>query len=135
MSLVHPINRDPSILGEVGQAHLAARILFLQIEIEIGIERGRASEIRGVCSANCAGSSGMKLFPGGRRFWRAASGAKQHVSLDGNKSSSRTCILIQERTRKENPGGKRQSERGRERERRKRETSRNREEALQTTAV
>jgi hypothetical protein len=64
-----------------------------------------------VCSANCAGSSGMKLFPGGRRFWRAASGAKQHVSLDGNKSSSRTCILIQERTRKENPGGK-----GRERE-------------------
>jgi hypothetical protein len=40
MSLVHPINRDPSILGEVGQAHLAARILFLQIEIEIGIERG-----------------------------------------------------------------------------------------------
>jgi hypothetical protein len=40
MSLVHPINRDPSILGEVGQAHLAARILFPQIEIEIGIERG-----------------------------------------------------------------------------------------------
>ena len=53
---------------------------------------------------------GMKLFLGGRRFWRAASGAKQHVSLDGNKSSSRTCILIQERTRKENPGGKRQRE-------------------------
>jgi hypothetical protein len=52
----------------------------------------------------------MKLFPGGRRFWRAASGAKQHVSLDGKKSSSRTCILIQERTRKENPGGKRQRE-------------------------
>jgi hypothetical protein len=79
----------------------------------------------------------MKLFPGGRRFWRAASGAKQHVSLDGNKSSSRTCILIQERTRKENPGGKgRERERKRERERRKRETSRNYwEEALQTTAV
>jgi hypothetical protein len=28
----------------------------------------------------------VRLFPGGRRFWHATSGVKQHVSLDGNKA-------------------------------------------------